>query len=134
MERIGRKSSIISHIGKGIIMKIALNRKFIDWQNEEATEFDLDSRWGLPDGKLGWDQLLARRRVVILAEAGSGKSVEMTEQSRLQNMAGRFSFYATVEDVGADGLEDALSIPDRTQLAAWRTSNEPGWFFIDSVR
>ena len=82
---------------------------------------------------LGWDDLLAKRRVVLLAEAGSGKTVEMAEQARLQTEAGRFAFYATVEDVGQDGLESALRAADRARLAAWRTSNEAAWFFIDSV-
>lgn len=82
---------------------------------------------------LGWPELLAKRRVVILAEAGSGKTEELTEQARLQTSAGKFAFYATVQDVGRDGLENALRPADRERLNAWRSGDEPGWFFIDSI-
>ena len=94
---------------------------------------DLRSRLGRSEGLLGWEDLLAKRRVVVLAEAGSGKTAEMAEQARLQTEAGRFAFYATVEDVGQDGLASALHAADRARLATWRTSNEAAWFFIDSV-
>ena len=47
--------------------------------------------------------------------------------------AGQVSFYATVEDVGRRGLEAALRPADRASLAAWRRSEQDGWFFIDSV-
>ena len=90
-------------------------------------------RFVLPGGELAWSDLLAKRRVVILAEAGSGKSVEMEGQARLLAEAGRLAFCATVEDMGADGLECSLSVADRAKLAIWRTSNEPAWFFIDAV-
>jgi hypothetical protein len=112
---------------------IALNRRFDEWREQDPPNSDLRPPFGRPGGALGWDYLLAKRRVVLLAEAGSGKTVEMAEQARLQTEAGRFAFYATVEDVGHDGLESALRAADRTRLATWRTSNEAAWFFIDSV-
>ncbi len=82
---------------------------------------------------LGWDELLAIRRVVILAEAGSGKTEELRERARLLLAAGKFAFYATVQDVGRDGLESALRLADRRSLHDWRASDEPGWFFVDSI-
>lgn len=87
----------------------------------------------MSDGMLGWPELLAKRRVVVLAEAGSGKTEELLEQARLQTAAGKFAFYATVQDVGRDGLEHVLRPPDRARLNAWRSGDEPGWFFIDSI-
>jgi hypothetical protein len=113
---------------------IPLNRRFYEWSDDGG--FDR-SRYrvavGLSDGMLGWEALLAKRRVVILAEAGSGKTEELTEQARLQTAAGKFAFYATVQDVGRDGLDRGLRPADRLRLNAWRASNEPGWFFVDSI-
>ena len=80
-----------------------------------------------------WDGVLAQRRVVLLAEAGSGKTEEMREQDRIRNAAGQFAVYATVEDVDRDGLEGALGAGDRARLATWRAADNAGWFFIDSV-
>ena len=54
-------------------------------------------------------------------------------QASLQTSAGKFAFYMTVQDVGRDGLENALRPADRTRLSAWRSSTESGWFFIDSI-
>lgn len=114
---------------------VALDRRFYEW-HEDADGF-AHSRYraaaGLSDGMLGWSDLLKKRRVVILAEAGSGKTEELKEQARLQTAAGKFAFFATVQDVGRDGLENALRLADRERLNAWRSSSEPGWFFIDSI-
>lgn len=82
---------------------------------------------------LGWPELLAKRRVVMLAEAGSGKTEELLEQARLQSAADKYAFYATVQDVSRGGLENALRPSDREQLNVWRSSDEPGWFFLDSI-
>lgn len=114
---------------------ISLDRQFYEWQP------DMDglahSRYraaaGLSDNMLGWPQLLVKRRVVILAEAGSGKTEELMEQARLQTSAGKFAFYATVQDVGRNGLENALRLADRQRLNAWRSGDEPAWFFFDSI-
>lgn len=114
---------------------VALDRRFYEW-SEDADGL-AHSRYrasaDLSDGLFGWTDLLAKRRVVILAEAGSGKTEELTEQARRQSAAGKFAFYATVQDVGRDGLESALRLADLERLNAWRSSSEPGWFFIDSI-
>jgi len=114
---------------------IPLNRQFYEWQ--ENTNWMGHSRYrtaaGLSNGLLGWPELIAKRRVVILAEAGSGKTEELTDQARQLTEAGRFAVYATVQDVGRDGFDKALRPADRQRLSAWRNSNEPGWFFIDSI-
>ena len=106
------------------MIAISLDRRFYEWQ--EGPDSLAHSRYrlaaGLSDGMFGWPELLAKRRVVILAEAGSGKTVELTQQARQQAAAGKFAFYATVQDVGRDGLDKALHFADRERLAAWRTT------------
>jgi hypothetical protein len=80
-----------------------------------------------------WRELLPKRRVVILAEAGSGKTEEMKDRARQQTAGGEFSFYATVQDTGHRGVADALRPGDRARLDAWRSGDRPAWFFLDSV-
>lgn len=87
----------------------------------------------MSDGTKSWDDLLKRHRVVLLAEAGSGKTEEMRERARLLNAAGSIAFYATVQDVGRLGLDGALSVADRSRLSAWRSSGQPATFLIDSI-
>ena len=114
---------------------VPLDRRFYEWRKdaEELAHYRYQATAGLSDGMLGWPELLAKRRVVILAEAGSGKTEELKEQARLQTALRRFAFHATVQDVGRDGLDKALRRSDQQRLDAWRKSDEPGWFFIDSI-
>ncbi|HEY8128657.1 MAG TPA: hypothetical protein VIF39_08090 [Hyphomicrobium sp.] len=113
---------------------IALNRQFFEWREGELSDPDLILRLGGSDDLLSWESISVRRRVVILAEAGSGKTVEMREQARRRTEAGQFAFYATLEDVGKDGLDSALMPTDRARLVSWRgMADESAWFFVDSV-
>ena len=114
---------------------IPLDRRFFEWRSEgdHLSDPDALSRFGLSDSAKAWDEILKRRRVVILAEAGSGKSEELKNQQRVLAGEGKFSFYATVEDVAREGLDLALLEEGRPRLANWRSSEEPAWFFIDSI-
>lgn len=114
---------------------VPLDRRFYEWREDAdgLAHSQYRAAAGLSDGTLGWFDLLAKRRAVILAEAGSGKTEELAEQARLQTAAGKFAFYATVQDVGSDGLDKAIRPADRLRLDAWRKSSESGWFFIDSI-
>jgi hypothetical protein len=75
---------------------VPLNRRFVEWNEKEPTDPEFRQAMGLGEGGVGWDELLEKRRVVILAEAGSGKSKEMAERARLTAAGGRFAFHATV--------------------------------------
>jgi hypothetical protein len=112
---------------------VELNRRFVECNEEEPADPELVARFSLLEARLSWDDLLAKRRVVLLAEAGSGKTTEMIAQARRQANAGRPAFYLTLEDVGRAGLETALKAADRAPFAAWRATDEQAWFFIDSV-
>jgi hypothetical protein len=105
---------------------VALDRRFIEWKDQDPPDAEIRIAFGLSDGRVGWDELLVNRRVIILAEAGSGKSTEMGERARMTAATGRYAFHATVEDVGCDSLEGAISVAGRAGLAAWRTSTEEG--------
>lgn len=85
---------------------VPLDRRFIEWRHTETDELsdpDLLSRLGLGDDAKSWDDLLKRRRIVILAEAGSGKSEELKGQTLRLAADGKLAFYATVQDVGREG-------------------------------
>jgi hypothetical protein len=112
---------------------IELNRRFVECRDDEESDPDLVARFSSTEATQGWDDLLKLRRVVFLAEAGSGKTTEMTTRARQQLAAGHPSFYAALEDVARSGLEAALRPADREGLAAWIGSEQDGWFFIDSV-
>src|SRR5579863_9577081 len=104
------------------VLIVPLHRRFFEWNEKDPTDPEFRQAMGLGEGGIGWEELLEKRRVVILAEAGSGKSTEMTERARLTAKAGRYAFHATVRDVGSDGLEGALSVAGRKDLATWKAS------------
>jgi hypothetical protein len=112
---------------------IDLNRRFVECREGNQSDPDLVARFGRTSETLGWDKLLRKRRVVFLAEAGSGKTTELVAQSRAIPPETGDAFYATVEDVGRLGLEGALRSVEREHLKAWRVSGRDAWFFIDSV-
>ncbi len=112
---------------------ISLNRRFVPWTERDSGDPEVMSHLLAFGDALTWEDLLAKHRVVLLAEAGSGKTTELAEQARLSNIAGRYTFSTTVQRVGRHGLSRALSRRMAERLEAWRTSDEPGWFFFDSV-
>lgn len=112
---------------------IALNRRFIRWDSEDASAVDMHVMFGSDRSSYDWSQVLEHHRVVILAEAGSGKTEELRARAHLLTESQEFAFYATVQDVGRDGLDLALSSAHRARLADWRRSDRLGWFFVDSV-
>jgi hypothetical protein len=102
---------------------IELNRRFVECQDDEKSDPDLVARFGRTEATRGWNDLVKLRRVVFLAEAGSGKTTEMTARARQQLESGHPSFYAPLEDVARGGLESSLRPADRTRLAAWLGSS-----------
>jgi hypothetical protein len=112
---------------------IQLNRQFVAWGDEDPADAETRFLMGRLNGSLDWPQLLKKHRVVILAEAGSGKSEELTAQAKLQRNAGNYAFCTTVQEVARDGLPGCLDAEDRKQFEAWKASESPAWIFVDSV-
>jgi len=112
---------------------IALDRRFWEWSKGDPLDPDVIACLYRPTELLSWDDILPRRDIVLLAEAGSGKTAEMREPARLRVAAEQFAFFATVEDVANDGLEGALHAAERPHLTAWRTSDQDARFFIDPI-
>ena len=82
----------------------------------------------------GWVDLLEHARVVLLAQAGAGKSREMEEQAKRLVEEGRFAFFLPLESLDREPMVDILSPIDETRFEAWKADYEaPAWFFLDAV-
>ena len=112
---------------------VNLDRRFSEWRGKGQGDPELYQYVTKTYGTLDWPALLKRRRVVILAEAGSGKTTEFIEQDELAISAGKFSFRTTVRAAGEKGFASSLTRQKTGLLEAWRQSQEPAWFFLDSV-
>ena len=119
-------------------MFIDLKRQFVEWRERdgELSDPEVYVRFGFRDKSKAWPDLYKHHRVVVLAEAGSGKTDELKEQARQFSATGAFAFYSTVQDVGRESLESSVGGGvgrDRGAFTAWRASQEPAWFFVDSI-
>lgn len=83
---------------------------------------------------LGWSDLLQRKRVVILASAGSGKTEEMVQMAKKLVGDRKPAFYVRLEELAGVDFESLLKYEDLERLKTWRVSaSDDAWFFLDSV-
>ena len=68
---------------------------------------------------LGWAELLARHRVVILAAAGSGKTTELEATVGQLNQGGKSAFFIRLNELAESTLE-RICRRGRVSLAAWK--------------
>lgn len=115
---------------------IDLDRRFRDLTDAEredpevlALYNDHDAPWSL-----GWEKLLDHPRVIILAEAGSGKTWEMREQVSRMVKVGRTAFFIPLESLQSDNPSNIFS-PDEYRLyETWLVDDQSvGWFFLDAL-
>ena len=113
---------------------VDLDRKFERLSDED--DFDPDAlrarvAFGLADSS--WDDLLKEPRVVILAEAGTGKTHELRTKAEALKASNHAAFFCRIEDLGSDGLPEALDPADDDAFRAWLEGSDHGRFFLDSV-
>jgi len=102
------------------------------WASKE--DMDLDgvwSGWGAFERET-WGDLADHRRVVILADAGAGKTFEMRAQAERLQGDGRAAFFIRIEDLEANFV-NAFEVGSAEAFAAWKTGASEAWFFLDSV-
>src|SRR5262245_23128501 len=103
---------------------VNLDRRFFEWERETPPDFESPLAMRFGKRGLSWDELLIKRRVILLAVAGSGKSTELRERARLMASVGCRAFHALAEDIGSLGLEKSLPAASRKLLAEWKASAE----------
>ena len=113
-------------------MTTDLDRRFAPWTKGQADPERAPFARRPHDG-LAWPDLLKRSRVVLLAEAGSGKSTELRQREKALSESGFFVFRATVQEIASAGFDAAIGTRGLAHLARWRASEDLAWFLIDSV-
>lgn len=111
---------------------VDLNRSFVPVADDTEPEFGIGHLWGRKyAGWLNWPDVLNHPRVVLLAEAQSGKTEEFKHTTGELRDRGTPAFYATIEQL-ADGRLN-LSPAQRALFDSWKAGTDRGWFFLDSV-
>ncbi|TAY17128.1 HEAT repeat domain-containing protein [Rhizobium leguminosarum] len=98
---------------------------------EAGTEGGYRRRLGL-ETKVLWSDLTDHHRVVLLANAGAGKTTEILHQAQRLHNEGASAFFVRLENVVA-GLEDSFEVGTHHKFQEWIASGAEGWLFLDSV-
>lgn len=112
-----------------------MQRKFgsIDGASTLRDIFD-DHNQAYPGKGLGWAQLLESRRILLIAEAGTGKTHECKAQAKLLFESGEAAFFLRLEEVAANGVRVCLYGDQQKRFDDWRASaSQMGYFFLDSI-
>ncbi|MEP4380620.1 MAG: hypothetical protein ABJQ08_06490 [Paracoccaceae bacterium] len=81
-----------------------------------------------------WQELLQSRRILMISEAGAGKTYECREQARLLSESGQPAFFVELATLARDSMRDSLTTEEEQQLDTWLFSqSETATFFLDSV-
>lgn len=85
-------------------------------------------------GNTSWQELLEHPRVLLVAEAGSGKTIEMKEQTKRLVDEGKFAFFIPLEALAKGSLIDVLLPSEEELFSRWiNQKKDIAWFFLDSV-
>lgn len=114
---------------------IDLDRHFAPIHKEKDTELGWSVYLGRKYGNwLNWEELLERRRVVLLAEALCGKTKELQQRALMLRKQGRPAFYVRIEDLIDRGFSASLRKDEAISFHNWkRNATGDAWFFLDSV-
>src|ERR1700722_11436745 len=100
------------------VTHFALDRRFVAWRETEGNAIERLRAPRIYADDIKWEDLRKHKRVVIPAEAGSGKTEEMRAQARALTSEGTFAFYTTVQDAAAEGLANSRPNVERERLGA----------------
>lgn len=112
----------------------------IRWFNEIAPSYEehdlgLAELWDLVGRgrqRHGWPELCDERRVVILADAGAGKTYELKAQAERLVAKGKAAFFIRIEDIDAS-FGSAFEVGSAEAFEDWLAGTGDAWFFLDSV-
>lgn len=79
-----------------------------------------------------WSDVLEKRRVVVLAEAGAGKTEELKNAASCLRQRDKQAFFLRLENVSAN-FELAFDVGTFSEFQKWLQGEDDAWFFLDSV-
>lgn len=112
---------------------IELHRTFHELSQHSCENDDIDISLAFGFGEhLRWSDLIKEHRLIILSEAGSGKTEEIRNAARTLREQGKSAFFLRLEHIPRD-FEDAFEIGTYEAFEEWLASGEDGWLLLDSV-
>ena len=85
-------------------------------------------------GGTTWKELLRSKRVLMVSEAGAGKTYECRKQAKKLWDAGEPAFFVELAGLATRDLQDLLDDDEERRLNAWLSSqSDVATFFLDSI-
>jgi len=113
---------------------IELNRYFIPIKKDEELDDAYGWAWGRRlGGWLDWPQLLEKDRVILLAEAASGKTAEFRYIAQELVKQNKAAFFIAIEELADEGFEASLNPSETQEFDKWKQGYEVAYLFLDSV-
>lgn len=114
---------------------VELDRLFVPLKRDTDAALEWGPNWGLKyGGWLDWPGILQRWRVVLLAEALSGKTKELEHRAATLRREGIPAFFLRIEDLADDSFEASLNDDEKAAFHSWAAADaSEAWFFLDSV-
>jgi hypothetical protein len=113
---------------------VDIDRHFAPLVKDQEPTLELGRLWGSRlGGWLTWKQLSRRRRVILLAEASSGKTEEFRNRCDVIRASGSPAFFLRIEELADQGTETCLDSEGAKQFKTWLGGPGEAWFFLDSV-
>ena len=111
-------------------------RTFQDIQEGQLTEADQQAflvGLGWSTGTL-WENLLRSKRVLIVGEAGTGKTYECRSQAKKLRASGQPAFFIEMAALATGDLRSLLDDEEEASLDTWLALQcDVATFFLDSI-
>lgn len=113
-----------------------MNRTFNALRTPSSTDdsFELPSSERLDESGVSWEELLKSQRILIVSEAGAGKTYECESKARELFARGEPAFFLSLESVASAGVVATLFGDEHTRFTDWlASSSQVAYFFLDSI-
>jgi len=113
-----------------------IERTFQDIRESELRDADQQSylvNLGWSRGTT-WEDLLRSKRVLIISEAGAGKTFECRKQAQRLWDVGEPAFFVELAELASTDLRSILDVEEEARLDSWLSSqSDIATFFLDSI-
>lgn len=113
-----------------------MNRSFKDLRSHSGKEDVFELAWSerFDESGISWDELLKSQRVLIVSEAGAGKTYECESRAQELFARGEPAFFLSLESIASAGVVGTLFGDAHTRFTDWMaSSSQAAYFFLDSI-